>query len=174
MESLTVAVQLIICIHACIDGVHVLCVLFPRCMARRIGEERADAAADMYVSLFDVGWSHHYHCCQPYPTTSSSLAETTPITIPTITQQQHEAHALLRRVLAYWVAAMSLTRLTAAVHPESSGALGTAALMYLLEALSFEFESTVVGTVPHRAARIVSVVSMTLCVLTLFLALRSV
>jgi hypothetical protein len=180
---LAVFVQATLSLHACIDAVHVLCVLFPAFMARRLGKARALAAADLYVSLFSIG------AIISHVATTAAAAATTPT--PTITaavnttpreqpsqpqlqlRQLEEQQQLLRRVLAYWVAAMSLTRLIAAVYTDSAGGtLVAAAVMYLLEALSFEFEGTTTCTVPHRPARIVSVVSLSLCIATLFLAVR--
>ena len=180
---LAVFVQATLSLHACIDAVHVLCVLFPAFMARRLGKARALAAADLYVSLFSVGAiiSHVATTAAAAATTPTppltAAVNTTPREQPSqpqlqLRQLEERQQQLLRRVLAYWVAAMSLTRLIAAVYTDSAGTLVAAAVMYLLEALSFEFEGTTTCTVPHRPARIVSVVSLSLCIATLFLAVR--
>jgi hypothetical protein len=131
-------------VHVCTDAAHVLCVLLPEFMARCLGEARATRLADMYVSLFQFS----------APSASS------------------QELALLRRALAYWATAMSIARAVAALVPNSQCALCAAACMYLLEALGFEFEAATSGTVRVQAARTISVVSVAIALLALFLAVR--
>jgi hypothetical protein len=48
----------------------------------------------------------------------------------------------------------------------------TTAVMYFLEALSFEFEGTTTATVRAKTARIISLVSLGIGITTLCLAIR--
>ena len=83
--------------------------------------------------------------------------------ISTLANDADRTHPVLRRFLAYWVAAMSLPRAAAlALAPMSPAVFAFVAIAYTLEALVFEFEGTVGGSVPRARARVAAGVSLVL------------
>jgi hypothetical protein len=81
----------------------------------------------------------------------------------------HRDHALLRRVFAYWTGSMSLARLVAIAAP-SFDTFSVVCLMYLMEALAFEYEGFTAQTVIAHRARMVSLVSGLIAIATLLSA----
>ena len=83
--------------------------------------------------------------------------------ISTLANDADRMHPVLRRFLAYWVAAMSLPRAVAlALAPISPAVFAFVAIAYTLEALVFEFEGTIGGSVSRTRARISAGVSLVL------------
>jgi len=89
----------------------------------------------------------------------------------TLTYDDDRSNPVLRRFLAYWVASMSLARaLALCLMARAPAVLGFVAMAYFLEALVFEFEGTVGGTVGQTRARIVALTSAALGAGALWLA----
>ena len=81
----------------------------------------------------------------------------------TLANDGDRIHPVLRRFMAYWVAAMSVPRVAAlALQSLSPSVFVFVTVAYTLEALVFEFEGTVGGTVPRIRARIAAAVSLLL------------
>ena len=80
-----------------------------------------------------------------------------------------EHPAILSRVLMYWIAAMSLTRLMA-VCWTCAPTLITFAIMYALEALAIEYEGFTFQTAKSEYARKVSLFSFGMCVISCLMA----
>lgn len=104
--------RLVLGLHAAIDALHTVAVLFPLWVPRW-----ARGASNTYFSLFMDAWLDG--------------EESTPMA---------EAHQLLmRRALCYWVAAMSLPRALACARP-AADLYAVVSCMYVLEALALMYE----------------------------------
>jgi hypothetical protein len=81
-----------------------------------------------------------------------------------------EHPAILSRILMYWIAAMSLTRLMA-VCWTCAPTLITVAIMYALEALAIEYEGFTFHTAKSEYARKVSLFSLGMCIISCVMAI---
>ena len=141
MPLLCVILRVVYGAHASIDAVHVLCVLFPPCMQRCLGEPYTALAADLYTSLYEA--------------------------------DADREHAGLRRVMAYWIAAMSLVRALAGLYAHTNTCLLLAVVvMYALEALAFEYEAFTAHAIAPRLGRAASLFSVGMAIATLFVLTR--
>lgn len=116
--------RILIGIHACIDAVHTVSVLFPHCAPPRMRD-----IDRLYISLF----------------VDEAIAD-------------DDDEPLLRRILCYWVAAMSLVRALAFAAPTPSN-FQFVACMYALEGLALMYEHGM-RTVMRTQARIAAFVSL--------------